>query len=63
MYEGLVAAAKLATRVNANPVRVLESYVSGSHAGNVLDLMEPNHSSVLGDKFDLLEDEACSPAR
>ena len=62
-YEGLVAAAKLATRVNVNPVRVLESYVSGSHAGNILDLMEPNHSSVLGDKFDLLEDEACSQAQ
>ena len=63
LYEGLVAAAKLATRVNVNPVRVLESYVSGSHAGNILDLMEPNHSSVLGDKFNLLEDEACSQAQ
>ena len=43
LYEGLVSAAKLATRVNVNPVRVLESYVAGSHAGNILDLMEPNH--------------------
>lgn len=60
LYEGLVSAAKLATRVNINPVRVLESYISGSHAGNILDLMEPNHSSVLKDKFNLLEDEICS---
>ena len=63
LYEGLVVAAKLATRVNANPVRVLESYASGSHAGNILDLMEPNHSSVLKDKFNLVEDEICSRAQ
>jgi hypothetical protein len=63
LYEGLVTAAKLATRINVNPVRVLESYVSGSHAGNMLDLLEPNHSSVLKDKFNLVEDETCSPAR
>ena len=63
LYEGLVTAAKLATRVNVNPVRVLESYVSGSHAGNILDLMEPNHSSVLKDKFNLVEDEICSQAQ
>lgn len=62
LYEGLVAAAKLATRINADPERVLESYVSGRHAGNILDLMEPNHSSVLKDKFDLIKDEICSPA-
>lgn len=63
LYEGFVTAAKLATRVNVNPVRVLESYVSGSHAGNILDLMEPNHSSVLKDKFNLVEDEICSQAQ
>ncbi len=63
LYEGLVSAAKLATRVNVNPVRVLESYVSGSHAGNILDLMEPNHSGVLKDKFNLMEDEICSRAQ
>ena len=56
-YEGLVTAMKLATRVNQNPVRVLESYVSGTHAGNMLDLLEPNHSAVLRNKFDLLRDE------
>ena len=60
LYDGLVTAAKLATRINANPVRVLESYVSGSHAGNILDLLEPNHSAVLKDKFNLVEDEICS---
>lgn len=59
-YEGLVSAAKLATRINANPIRVLESYVSGKHAGNILDLMEPNHSAVVKDKFDLIKDEICS---
>lgn len=63
LYEGLVTAAKLATRINVNPMRILESYVSGSHAGNILDLMEPNHSEVLRSKFNLVEDEICSPVQ
>ena len=46
-YEGLCTAMKLATRINAHPVRILESYATGSHIGNVMSLLEPDHS-VLG---------------
>ena len=45
-YEGLCAAMKLATRCNVNPVRVLASYVSGSHVGDIRDLLEPNHAAM-----------------
>jgi len=43
-YEGLYTAMKLATRVNAQPGRVLLSYATGSHLGDIRDLLEPNHS-------------------
>ena len=45
-YEGLCTAMKLATRLNANPGRVLLSYATGSHLGDIKDLLEPNHSSL-----------------
>ena len=45
-YEGLCTAMKLATRANANPVRILESYVTGSHLGDIKSLLEPNHSRL-----------------
>lgn len=45
-YKGLCAAMKLATRVNAHPVRILESYATGSHVGDVKGLLEPDHSSL-----------------
>ena len=45
-YEGLCRAMKLATRINAHPVRILESYVTGSHIGNVMSLLEPDHSAL-----------------
>ena len=45
-YEGLCAAMKLATRVNAHPVRILESYATGSHVGDIKGLLEPDHSSL-----------------
>jgi collagenase-like PrtC family protease len=45
-YEGLCTAMKLATRVNAHPVRILESYATGSHIGSVMSLLEPDHSAL-----------------
>ena len=47
LYEGLVPAMKLATRVNADPVRILRAYLRGSHSGSTLALLEPNHTSTL----------------
>jgi len=42
-YEGLVSVMKLATRMHANPRRVVQAYVSGSFRGNLPDLLEPGH--------------------
>ena len=44
MYEPYFKAAKLATRVNPNPIRILESYIKGSYRGNILELLEPAHN-------------------
>jgi len=50
-YEGLVTAMKLATRTSAHPVRILESYATGSHLGAVQGLLEPDHSSLFQTHF------------
>ena len=47
LYEGLVPAMKLATRVNEDPVRVLRAYLNSGYSGSTLDLLEPNHTSTL----------------
>lgn len=47
LYEQWFDAVKLATRVHANPKKVLESYVSEEYSGSILDLCEPNHSGLL----------------
>ena len=47
LYEGLVTAAKLATRVNASPERVLTAYMEGKHIGSPLELLEPNHAGAV----------------
>ena len=48
LYEGIFSAMKLATRVNADPVKVLRAYIENrAHIGSVLDLLEPNHSAVI----------------
>lgn len=44
LYEELVPAVKLATRVNASPSRVLDAYIRGGYRGSVMELLEPNHS-------------------
>ena len=43
-YNGIFKAIKLATRVHRNPVTVVESYVRGKYSGNILDILEPQHS-------------------
>lgn len=45
-YEGLCTGMKLATRTNAHPIRILESYATGSYLGEVTGLLEPDHSSL-----------------
>ena len=48
LYEDLFPAMKLATRVNADPVRVLEAYIDRKrYIGSTLDLLEPNHTSAI----------------
>ena len=46
LYDGLVPAMKLATRVNSAPARVLEAYVGKKYRGSVMELLEPNHSGA-----------------
>lgn len=46
LYENLFDEVKLATRVNKNPAKVVESYCKASYNGAVTDLLEPNHSGV-----------------
>lgn len=47
LYEGLFTAAKLATRVNPHPARIIEAYMSGRYHGSTLELLEPDHSALL----------------
>ncbi len=48
LYEGLVPAMKLATRVHENPARILRAYMdSRSFSGNLPTLLEPNHAGIL----------------
>ena len=47
LYEGIVPAMKLATRVSLHPVRILKAYIENqSYTGSVLDLLEPNHTGL-----------------
>jgi len=43
-YDGLAEAVKLATRVHPNPEMVLKSYIKGKYSGDILRLLEPQHS-------------------
>ena len=39
---------KLATRVNMNPIRIIEAYLEREkHIGSTLDLLEPNHTGTI----------------
>ncbi|MFA4944079.1 MAG: hypothetical protein WC789_05190 [Lentisphaeria bacterium] len=50
-YEGLFPAMKLATRMSARPLSILQAYIAGKYRGNLLDLLEPNHSKSLGQHY------------
>ena len=47
LYEPYTDAIKLATRVNKDPVRVLEAYVGRSFKGGLQSILEPDHSGVM----------------
>lgn len=51
LYEEWFSVAKLATRVNPVPTRVLRAYLEGHYTGAVTDLLEPNHSGVIAPKY------------
>ena len=51
LFEGLVPAMKLATRVNSAPVRVLRAYVEGRYRGAVTGLLEPDHSCAFAPEY------------
>lgn len=46
-YESLFPAMKLATRMHANPRKVIEAYCREAFKGNLLDLLEPGHGPLL----------------
>jgi collagenase-like PrtC family protease len=45
-YAPYCSVMKLATRMHANPRRVIEAYCRGSFKGNLLDLLEPGHGPI-----------------
>jgi collagenase-like PrtC family protease len=45
-YAPYFSVMKLATRMHANPRRVIEAYARGRFAGNLPDLLEPGHGPV-----------------
>lgn len=47
LYEGIFPAMKLATRVNADPIRVLRAYTGKKYSGSTLELLEPNHTALI----------------
>ena len=50
-YEGLFKSVKLATRATARPLAVIDSYIAGKYYGNLLDLLEPNHTATLDGQY------------
>jgi collagenase-like PrtC family protease len=47
LHDGLFSVAKLATRMHANPRRVIRAYCEGRYRGNLLDLLEPSRSPLI----------------
>ena len=48
LYETLVPAMKLATRVHENPSRILRAYIERKKfVGNMASLLEPNHAGTI----------------
>lgn len=46
LYDGLFKSLKLATRVSKRPAAILGAYVKGRYDGNILELLEPDHSGI-----------------
>lgn len=46
LYEEYFDGIKLATRVNKNPVRIINAYCKESFSGPITELLEPNHSGL-----------------
>ena len=46
-YEGCFPLIKLATRMHHNPAMVIQAYSRRRYQGNLLDLLEPGHGSLL----------------
>ena len=46
-YEDFVTSVKLATRVSADPLRILDAYLDACYAGAVTDLLEPDNGHAL----------------
>ncbi len=46
-YDGLFSTVKIATRMTQRPLTVIKAYIQGYYRGNVLNLLEPNHTSLL----------------
>lgn len=46
LYEPYFQTAKLATRVNASPLRILRAYLEARYVGPITDLLEPNHGGA-----------------
>ena len=49
LYDEYFDCVKLATRTATRPLYVVKSYINGACFGNLLDLLEPNHTKVLGE--------------
>jgi len=47
-YDGLFSSVKLATRANPRPAAIIRAYMDQTYCGNILDLTEPTHSTLLG---------------
>lgn len=52
LYEGFFPSIKLATRVNASPIKILDAYIKNKKfTGSVLSLLEPNHTETIKPYF------------
>jgi len=50
-YEQFFNTVKLATRQTKRPLHVVSVYIRGAYRGNILDLLEPNHSPCLEERY------------
>jgi hypothetical protein len=46
LYDRWFETGKLATRINRDPVAVLDAYINRSYSGNILDLLEPDFAET-----------------